>query len=155
METGGTNSKATKKKLFPFSLPLTFNTLMGKERELKSKMEMVINMLMLGCRAGKSYSYSRPSSVTGGACVWGRDRQRKSRQEMCTLLYAWRTQHTLCTGSKQHSAACERATFLIHSATGESAKGLLLAHWWDKKLGRRWQGCVCVFQRLAEPAFFQ
>lgn len=38
---------------------LTLNTLMGKkrEREQKSKMEIVINMLMLGREAGKSSFY--------------------------------------------------------------------------------------------------
>lgn len=61
--------------------------------------------------------------------------------------------HWHCAQSKQERAACERATSLIQSATGESAKGLLLAHWWDKKLGRR-----CVFVRFrgsqSQPFFF-
>lgn len=35
--------------------------------------------------------------------------------------------HTLCT--EQERAACERATFLFQSASGDSAKDLLLAHW--------------------------
>lgn len=70
---------AEKEKAFPrFSIflvrdrpLLTFNTLMGKESEQNSKMEMVINMLMLGRGAGKSSFYTRPSAIywRARACV--------------------------------------------------------------------------------------
>lgn len=51
---------------------------------------------------------------------------------MCTILHV--RAHTLThthfvLQSKQEGAACERATFLFQSASGDSAKGLLLAHW--------------------------
>lgn len=50
---------------------------------------------------------------------------------MCTILHvrAHTPTHTLCAQSKQEGAGCERATFLFQSASGDSAKGLLLAHW--------------------------
>lgn len=114
---------------------------MGKESEQKSKMEMVINMLMLGRGAGKSSFYPSLSYLFVCVCVKGkyrdRGRARVKGKGKCTILHVSESMHT-CTRvththfvlqSKQEKAAFERATFLFQSASGDSAKGLLLAHW--------------------------
>lgn len=151
-------TRAEKEKAFPcFSVflvrdrpLLTFNTLMGKESEQNSKMEMVINMLMLGRGAGKSSFYTRPSAIYWRVCacmcecVWrGKTEIEKEQEQERTgnvhaHVRAHTHTHTHGVQSKQERAACERATFLFQSAFGDSAKGLLLAHWWDKKRGGGW-----------------
>lgn len=91
----------------------TFNTLMGKESEQKSKMEMVINMLMLGRGAGKSSFYTRPSTIYWRVCAC-----------VCASLCV-----CVCEGGKTeiekeqgrtgnvHNIACENAHTHTHTLT--------------------------------------
>ena len=127
---------------------LTLN-MMGKERVQRSKMEIVINMLMLGRGAGRNSFYPSLSYQLVCVCVkgkykdrdWARMKGKRNCAQHCMWVRGCTHMHTLththCVlPSKQERTACERATFLFQSASGDSAKGLLLAHWWDKKRGR-------------------
>lgn len=64
---------------------------------------------------------------------------------------------SFCAPSKQERAACERATFLFQSASGDRAKGLLLLTGEIRRgggLGVAVMEGAGWLQRLAEPALF-
>lgn len=118
---------------------LSFGTMMGKESEWKSKIEIVINMLMLGSGAGKSGFIPflvclSPRARRGKSEIHTEQNRKRTRGNVHDIAWGSSGAHT-DEHTKQESTAC--ATFLFQSASGDGAKDLLLAHWWDKKQRRR------------------
>lgn len=107
-------------------------------------MEMVINMLMLVRAAGEREQLQVFPWQSDCIFVYGREGERIERRHTHTPQRV-----------NRGKAACKRATFPFQSASGDSAKGLLLAHWWDKKWGQGGgEGEGQTLHRLAKQAFF-
>lgn len=128
---------------------LTLNTLMEKEREQKSKMEIVINMLMLGREAGKSSLNPSLSYLLLGCvrvCVWRGNTEIETEWEWKEkrIVQGVVCEHTCTQCALPEKTAESRMwmcpPFSFNRPLETVQRALLVAHWWDKKGGRGIRG---------------